>query len=437
MKKSLSGFTFVELIVVLIIITILSTIGFVTYESYLWMWRDTAKISLIKDIHSSFGVYSLKSRIPLPENRVDITASGTLFAYQWDFTQEVANTIAFKWNPYDDNLGIYPSYMLLENQKDSQILHYLEDRQSIQWAFVLNSYAFTDYQQLVPKVMWKALWIMMDSETQEPLHLIDTVSVSWSYDVVTGTWELRAYYSQSEYYESDMDRIIPDKDCMRILELGWSIWSGVYTINPSGVNKVRVYCDMLTDGWWWNLIVNNDNSDDESASSTDCKPRFSWFPAHACGSVSESNDFSANIAGIEFQELVFSWYSWKFTNMNTYQYMKWDTPQIIPDTDTYELDIATSWNNELATKKWINDLKCSSWNPKYVTLQNGLGVFEPHTAIQTDLSWSEYEFSFIDDGPASASKNTYGLDDYQDGDGCSDNWGNKVYRGSSAYIMVR
>jgi len=68
--------------------------------------------------------------------------------------------------------------MLLNNQKDVQILHYLEDPQTIQQALVSNTYAFTDYQQLYPRVIGKALGIMMDSNTQQPLHLIDSVSAS-------------------------------------------------------------------------------------------------------------------------------------------------------------------------------------------------------------------------------------------------------------------
>jgi hypothetical protein len=47
--------------------------------------------------------------------------------------------------------------MLLSNRKDAQILHYLEDPQSIQTAFIHDTYAFTDYQQLFPKVTGKAL----------------------------------------------------------------------------------------------------------------------------------------------------------------------------------------------------------------------------------------------------------------------------------------
>jgi prepilin-type N-terminal cleavage/methylation domain-containing protein len=153
MKHTQNAFTFVELIVVLVIIAILATIGFVSYESYISTARDTTKISMLKDIHSSFGTHALKSRIPLPENKVDISASGSVFAYQGDFTQSVADAVGFKGIAYDDTLEIYPNYMLLLNQKDFQLLHYLEDRQSFQQALIPSSYAFTDYQSLFPKVM--------------------------------------------------------------------------------------------------------------------------------------------------------------------------------------------------------------------------------------------------------------------------------------------
>ncbi len=437
MQKKTPAFTFVELIIVLVIIAILATIGFVSYESYLSVGRDTAKISLMRDISTSFGTYWLKSQIPLPENKVNITASGSIFAYQWDFTEAIANTISFKWNPYDEVLDIYPTYMLLTNRKDTQILHFLEDQQSSQISLVDRTHAFTDYQVLYPKVLWKALWILIESETQQPIQTIESISGSWSYDVVNGGENLRVYLSQDEYYEDNISRIIPDKNCKRILELWGSKGSGVYTINPTGLNKVRVYCDMETEWGWWNVVVNNDNKDDESLNSSDCKPRLSWFADHACGSISESTDFVINAAGIEFNELVFSGYSWKFTNMNTYQYMKWDNVQIIPNTDTFESDIASSWDNEISSKKWMNDLRCWNWDPRYITLHNWAWTFEPHTAIQDVLSWTEREFSFIDDRNSGATINAYWLDDYQDWDGCNDDWWNKTYRGSSSYIMIR
>ena len=258
MKHTQNAFTFVELIVVLVIIAILATIGFVSYESYISTARDTTKISMLKDIHSSFGTHALKSRIPLPENKVDISASGSVFAYQGDFTQSVADAVGFKGTAYDDTLEIYPNYMLLLNQKDFQLLHYLEDRQSFQQALIPSSYAFTDYQSLFPKVMWTALGIMMDSETQEPLHLMDAISASESYDLINGTWALRAYYSQGEYIEDNLDQIVPDKSCKRILELWGARGNGVYTINPTWNSKVQVYCDMQIDGWGWTFVAFTD-----------------------------------------------------------------------------------------------------------------------------------------------------------------------------------
>jgi len=255
MQKAGSGFTFVELIIVLVIIAILSTIGFVSYESYLSVWRDTAKISLMRDINTSFGTYSLKSKIPLPENKVDITASWTVFAYQWDFTESIANTIGFRWNPYDTSLDIYPTYMLWANRKDTQILHFLEDRQSTQISSVIETYAFTDYQILYPKIIGQALGIMLDSETQQPLHRIDNFSTLGNYDVVNGTWALRAYYSQQEYYEEDLQKIIPDNNCKRILELWSSKGDGIYTVTKLDGKKTNVYCDMTRNGWGWMLIA--------------------------------------------------------------------------------------------------------------------------------------------------------------------------------------
>jgi hypothetical protein len=43
--------------------------------------------------------------------------------------------------------------MLSLNQKDTQILHYLEDPQTLEAKTILETYAFTDYQILYPKVI--------------------------------------------------------------------------------------------------------------------------------------------------------------------------------------------------------------------------------------------------------------------------------------------
>ncbi len=439
MKRSSWAFTFVELIVVLVIISILSTVWFTVYESYLSTGRDTARVTKLKDINTSLGVYTTKSRIPVPENGMEILLSGSLLMYQGDFTEKIAKTVWFTGIPFDDNLNIYPTLALEKNKKDFQVLTFLEEP-TLQQSFFVPTYASTDYTSLYIISIWKSLWVLLDADTKQPLYT-DPLINTWNYEILTSTGEVLMYFSDEKLiYSSNGDtitEIIPNKNCRKILDSWKSQWSWKYAINPTWSNEVMVYCDMFTDGWWWTILVNNDNKDDESATTTDCKPRLSWYSDHACGSISESNDFVVNAAGINFTELVFSWYSWKFENMNTYQYMKWERAQEIPPSETFETDPADSWDNELKLKGWINDLRCTSYDPIYLTLQNGAWVYEPHTAIQTSLSWTEREFSFIDDWPSSSTKNTYGLDDYQDGDGCSDWWGNKTYRWSSAYIMVR
>lgn len=246
------AFTFVELIVVLVIITILSTIWYVVYESYLSTGRDTVKIAKLKDIYTSAWVYALKSRIPFPENKVDISASGSVFAYQWDFTQEIAKNIWFKWDPYDSNLEIYPVYMLSDNRKDIQLLDYIEDPNSLAHIYMSETHALADYDLLTPKVLWKPLWVLVDKDDRTPLHKIQWVPTI--YDIVNGTGSLQAYYSQLEYFDNNLSRIIPDKSCKRILDLGWAQGSGIYTINPTGARKIKVYCDMQTDWGGWTFF---------------------------------------------------------------------------------------------------------------------------------------------------------------------------------------
>lgn len=421
----------------------MSTIWFVSYESYLSTGRDTAKISLVKDINTSFGTYWLKSRIPLPENKVDITASWAVFAYQWDFTKQIADVVWFKWDPYDDNLDVYPTYMLSLNQKDTQILHYLEDPQTLEAKTILETYAFTDYQILYPKVIWKALGIMIDEETQKPLHLIESVASAGDYDVINGTGSLRAYYSDREYFEGEMGEIIPDKSCLRILELWNSKWDVVYTINPTGTKKVRVYCDMRTEWWGWTIIVNNDNKDDEyiTTSANSCYPRLSWDPSHSCGWISESQDFVVNANNLKFTELVWWVYEWKFNNIKTYRYLKWNSNQIIPNSTPYQIPEADDDTKTLALYPNTSLIYCwsSDAGAAYIETGSPNNSF-PHNPVTIigRTSYDNGKISFTDAySDNGTDHSSYGFDDFQDGQSCSDNYSDETYKWYSSYIMIR
>jgi len=72
----------VELIVVITIAAILATIGFVVYKDYISSSRDSNRIVQLNDISDGLELLSLKSKLPYPDNAIEISASGSLFAYQ-------------------------------------------------------------------------------------------------------------------------------------------------------------------------------------------------------------------------------------------------------------------------------------------------------------------------------------------------------------------
>lgn len=258
MKKNLYWFTFVELIVVLVIIAILSTIWFTVYESYLSVGRDTKRVSQLRWLHQSLSTYATKDKLPLPVDKIDIQANTNTFAYQWYIDDSIAKNIGFDSSLKDKEFDIYPTYMLSKNKKDFQLMNFIEDPETLLQSSVFNrAWAYLDYQLVHPKVVWKPLWIMLDEDTREPLHIIPAITASWSFDVVTWTGSFSVYYSDSEYFDTDdkgLDQIIPNRSCKRILEVGKSKGNGVYSISPTGSGSVKVYCDMRIDGWGWTFI---------------------------------------------------------------------------------------------------------------------------------------------------------------------------------------
>lgn len=256
MRLTRSAFTFVELIVVLVIIAILSTIGFTVYESYLWTGRDTKKIVQMKELQTAFQEYSFREKLPLPDDSIQLRASWSLYAYQGYISEDILKQLSFKANVYDDTVESFPVYLLWVNQKDFQFLTYLEDPAST--AFLKSqSFASTDLRTLFPKTFGKALWVLLEQETNTPLQNIWIIKSAGYYDVVTGTGMISAYLSEQKILESDQDdlrQLLPQNSCKRIMELGYSKWSGEYTISPDGITKVQVYCDMDIDGGGWMLV---------------------------------------------------------------------------------------------------------------------------------------------------------------------------------------
>ncbi len=107
-KNNYPAFTLVELIVVITIIWILSTIWFVSYSNYLTWARDSNRYSQLTKLSDSLQVYATQKSLPLPDDFIEITASGAsnVIAYQWYVWSDVLETIDYtNWgkDPKDDS----------------------------------------------------------------------------------------------------------------------------------------------------------------------------------------------------------------------------------------------------------------------------------------------------------------------------------------------
>ncbi len=202
-NKKHQAFTLVELIVVISILVILWTIGFISYTSYLLSARDSNRISQISWIYHWLEVVSVKQDIPSPVDRVEIKNGGTVIAYQWYVWQDILDMISYsKWgkDPKDSN---FFSYYLTSDKKYFQIMWFLEDQSSELWLLWINhTYATSvDYTKRYPYIYGSKLWILTDI-TNTPIQEITSIKANWYADLswLDANTKFIAHISDSKNY---------------------------------------------------------------------------------------------------------------------------------------------------------------------------------------------------------------------------------------------
>jgi len=84
MQFKKKAFTFIELIIVIIITAILSAIWYVSYEWYASQARDSRRVSDISDIKKSLWFYYMENSIyPLPDQWKEALYEWELLWTQW------------------------------------------------------------------------------------------------------------------------------------------------------------------------------------------------------------------------------------------------------------------------------------------------------------------------------------------------------------------
>lgn len=259
MKEIKKGFTLVELMIVVVILAILSTVGFISYENYLTDTRDSKRLAQLTGLRDALRLNITKWKLPYPDENVEIRNNGNVFLYQWYAWANVLESIAYSDNTVDPLDDIWYTYLLSNNRKDFQLLGFLENYNTdVLSSVIWKSYASEDYSQRFPNTTWKKLGIVLEQETNTPLQEMLEYKTSGYMDLQDTTTNIFNAYITDTYIiswkEKDLVGIIPYTTCKKLLENGWSYWNGIYNINPTWLSPFEVYCNMEIDWGWWTLV---------------------------------------------------------------------------------------------------------------------------------------------------------------------------------------
>ena len=317
MKYKKNGFTLVELIVVVTIVAILSTIWFISYSQYLSKTRDSNRISQLKNLSSALEVYRTKNRLPIADDYIEITSNNQIIWYQWYLWKNILDLLEYTqaWKDPLDNS--YFTYYVTHNKRYYQLMAFLENPFENSEILHNKTNAYQDYSQRFPVVYGSKLGIFTDINNQ-PIQAID--SLWYSLDIVNTQNEFKSHLSNQNVVQWSWSTLVsftPNASCQRLYLL-WNRQNGVYTINPNGAGNIEVYCDMVTAGWWWTLVATT--ADDNTDSWTYDNRELLWNSQTLWTLEDKYKDFkSPAYSQMKFKDIMFYdkqniW--WSYNNVN-------------------------------------------------------------------------------------------------------------------------
>jgi len=238
---SKKGFTLVELIVVITILAILWTLGFVSFQWYTLSARDSTRITEVRSISKLLNLFKLKTEsYPLPDNSITITASWGIVWYQWFAWSWVFSTIWYSNEWVDPLDGTLYTYYALPSGRSMQMLALME-KDSLTNNLSPTTTANADLSGRYPMVYGNKLWIITWTWN------ISAQSLTWvtTVDLTNGTETYVVHVNNSRQYQwswNDLRYSVPLSSCQRILDANLAGPSWYYTIYPIDSEPKEVYC---------------------------------------------------------------------------------------------------------------------------------------------------------------------------------------------------
>lgn len=272
------GFTFTELIIVISILAILSTIGFVYYSGSISETRDSKRELDLSLIQASLKSYKQeKWYYPFPWDYFNITYNWTIVAHQWILNQSVflstLDTI-----PIDPLTTKYYSYSITTDAKQFQIATTLENDWKPKTLLIWDYKSVT--KNILPNIILATstgAWVNIEISTwttlwsqNRKLFLFNQsgnnfiYSLEWDYLPQSNWKEFSELLTQSE--SNDYWQKHDYTSCLEIQDAWRSIGPWEYQIRDPLWELVNIWCSMDSANtsvchssehyYWWACIPN-------------------------------------------------------------------------------------------------------------------------------------------------------------------------------------
>ena len=184
MNNFKKAFTLVELIIVISIVWFLSTLAFISFQSYVWKTQDTKKVSDLRQITSSLQIKKeVNNFIPLPDNAVEVSWIG--------------------WN--------WSSWILWENVKQQLWLTKIPQDPKF-WVNYTFSTFWSKYYEISTMVSRDSYFSSQRSLTQSSYAQDSLIAkVEWNFNgyfIKYNSWGLNYYVSSPSITLSDVENQI-------------------------------------------------------------------------------------------------------------------------------------------------------------------------------------------------------------------------------------
>lgn len=261
MKQNKFAFTFVELMVVVTILSILLIIAFISIQDYSKSSRNSVRVTDIWIMKQSLWIFEVETwKYPIPTNPEEITYKWWLLWYQWTFDETVKQNL--------DNLSKVPVDPLFENQYDYSVINNQTKYQlwTIMewWVFTNNSIISTtyalDYWDIKSYITWNYDLFDIKSQSWSDCYLVSIPSLF--VNDYTSTWALLPWWNNHFVYDNSENITINYKNKLQY-SYSWSIFwlqEVLSSCNVNTLDELNLYISKLA--LWYQQLIWSNNFDE-------------------------------------------------------------------------------------------------------------------------------------------------------------------------------